>query len=290
MSEKLIEKLADRAPLAIIVIGVFVFIIGAVGGLPVGNPPLQITDPTWRIGLGTMGVVLALAGLLLQFRETSKGTDSARPNAPKRVSDTKSAAAPEQASLTSALTDPKLRNLVPQLSHRFRIIKLPESEPQKAYGISYAPLGLLMVNEVPFYLEPAVDPNGILIGHKTIDIQPGEHNAERIMIVPANVHPVSRVHFLLAAGHGWAEHQGVQFVDKRIGYIELVFADKSTQRANLTLGKDIREWAFGNSPELVKDINHDTTKPAWISHDTHYLTATAKFHLHASGGVKSALP
>lgn len=72
MPDKMIEKLIDRAPLAIVVIGVFVFIIGAVGGLPVGNPPLQITDPTWRIGLGILGLVLASAGLLLQFRETAK--------------------------------------------------------------------------------------------------------------------------------------------------------------------------------------------------------------------------
>jgi hypothetical protein len=69
---KMIEKLIDRGPLAIIVIGVLMFFIGAVGGLPVGNPPLQITDPTWRIGIGILGFVLAAAGLFLQFREAPK--------------------------------------------------------------------------------------------------------------------------------------------------------------------------------------------------------------------------
>lgn len=72
MPNQMIEKLVDRAPLAIVVIGVSVFIIGAAGGLPVGNPPLQITDSTWRIGLGVLGLLLATAGLLLQFREGAK--------------------------------------------------------------------------------------------------------------------------------------------------------------------------------------------------------------------------
>lgn len=72
MPEKMIETLVDRAPLAIVIIGVFVFIIGGAGGLPVGNPPLQIVDATWRIGLGILGILLATAGMLLQFREATK--------------------------------------------------------------------------------------------------------------------------------------------------------------------------------------------------------------------------
>lgn len=64
-----IAKLIDRAPLAVIVIGVIVFVIGAAGGLPIGNPPLQITDFAWRVGLGVMGLILVTAGLLLLSRE-----------------------------------------------------------------------------------------------------------------------------------------------------------------------------------------------------------------------------
>lgn len=64
-----IAKLIDRAPLAVIVIGVLVFIIGAAGGLPLGNPPLQVTDFAWRVGLGAMGLILVAAGLLLLSRE-----------------------------------------------------------------------------------------------------------------------------------------------------------------------------------------------------------------------------
>ncbi len=64
-----LTKLIDRAPLAVIVIGVIVFVIGAAGGLPIGNPPLLVTDFAWRIGLGVMGLILVAAGLLLLSRE-----------------------------------------------------------------------------------------------------------------------------------------------------------------------------------------------------------------------------
>jgi hypothetical protein len=69
ISTSVIEKLIDNVPLAVIVIGVFMLIIGAAGGLPTGNPPLQVTDYTWRIGLGVIGVVLTGLGVLLLFHE-----------------------------------------------------------------------------------------------------------------------------------------------------------------------------------------------------------------------------
>lgn len=64
-----IEKLLERAPIAIIVIGAILFVLGAAGGLPIGNPPLTISDPTWRIALGLMGGFLVVIGLLLQREE-----------------------------------------------------------------------------------------------------------------------------------------------------------------------------------------------------------------------------
>ena len=63
------DKLIERTPLAVIVIGVFLLIVGAAGGLPVGNPPLQVTDLAWRVGIGTMGVIISTVGLLLLIRE-----------------------------------------------------------------------------------------------------------------------------------------------------------------------------------------------------------------------------
>ena len=81
LDKTMFEKLIDRAPLAVIVIGVLVFIIGAAGGLPVGNPPLQVTDWVWRVGLGAMGLVLVIAGLLLLSGE-SKWISGTGPKSP----------------------------------------------------------------------------------------------------------------------------------------------------------------------------------------------------------------
>jgi protein-S-isoprenylcysteine O-methyltransferase Ste14 len=77
------EKLLERAPLAVIVIGVIVFIIGAAGGLPLGNPPLQVTDLSWRVGLGAMGLILAAVGLLLLVREERNGLNKRAARASK---------------------------------------------------------------------------------------------------------------------------------------------------------------------------------------------------------------
>lgn len=65
MDKAIVEKLIDHAPLAVVVAGVIVFIIGAAGGLPIGTRALQIRDYGWRIGLGIMGAILVGTGLLL---------------------------------------------------------------------------------------------------------------------------------------------------------------------------------------------------------------------------------
>lgn len=71
--ESIWEKLIERASLTVIVIGVIVLIISAAGGLPLGNPPLQIVDLIWRVVLGAMGFVLTIVGLVLLVREERSG-------------------------------------------------------------------------------------------------------------------------------------------------------------------------------------------------------------------------
>jgi hypothetical protein len=66
-----VEKILDRAPLALILIGVLIFIMGAAGGLPIGNPPLTVSDSGWRIGLGIVGVVLFVIGIMFLWKETT---------------------------------------------------------------------------------------------------------------------------------------------------------------------------------------------------------------------------
>ena len=60
-----IEKLIENTPLAVIVLGIVVFIFGAAGGLPILTPLFQVTDPAWKIALGIMGAILVLGGLAL---------------------------------------------------------------------------------------------------------------------------------------------------------------------------------------------------------------------------------
>jgi hypothetical protein len=68
------EKLLDRAPLALVVVGSVLLVIGAAGGLPIGSQPLQVIEDIWRIVLGVVGCTLAFVGMVLLILEgKSKG-------------------------------------------------------------------------------------------------------------------------------------------------------------------------------------------------------------------------
>ena len=73
--DKTIESLVKNSPLAIVVIGAMLCIIGAAGGLPVGDPPLQVGDPAWRIGLAAMGMLLVGVGVLSTLRVSNNAPD-----------------------------------------------------------------------------------------------------------------------------------------------------------------------------------------------------------------------
>lgn len=63
------DKILERAPLFLIVIGILTVIVGAVGGIPFGNPPLIIDDGVWRIGIALIGTVIIIVSLYLIIRE-----------------------------------------------------------------------------------------------------------------------------------------------------------------------------------------------------------------------------
>ena len=149
-------------------------------------------------------------------------------------------------------------------SSTFTTIDLPSYQPEKNYGCSCAPTGLIIVYQTPFFLHPVLKGEKLL-GHRVIDIQPGMNNTATIEEVSANVESVSKVHFFLSAGNAWISH-GVQ--GRRIGHLELGFTDGSKQRVDLMLGEHIREWSFGDrTEEKVNDIDESITRPAWVSHD-----------------------
>jgi hypothetical protein len=66
-----VGKILDRTPLFIIIVGLIIFIIGAAGGLPIGDPPLQVSDTSWRLALGIVGILLLVIGILLLLRENA---------------------------------------------------------------------------------------------------------------------------------------------------------------------------------------------------------------------------
>ncbi len=269
MFGKALDKIAEQAPLVIIIIGVLGIILAASGGLTIGNFNIQILDIYWRYALAGLFVILVISGLFFQYRETAKPHEESLKEKSKtdRVSTDNSLTKPESYSLR----DPKLRNIIPDLSERFRIVCIPKRESPHIYAVPHAPCGLFIINDIPFYLDPFYNQEMKLSGHRIINLDPSAGNIACIEEIPVDINSVTKIHFLLAAGNGWTESNGVIFADRRIGYIELLFEDRSSQKVDLVLGKHLREWAFGNSPYLVKDIDSMVTKPAWVSYDIHYL-------------------
>lgn len=68
MSNKtFIEKLIERTPLAFVILGSILFIVGAAGGAQYLK--VQVNEMGWRIALAAMGVVLCAVGSLVLWRE-----------------------------------------------------------------------------------------------------------------------------------------------------------------------------------------------------------------------------
>lgn len=165
--------------------------------------------------------------------------------------------------------DPKLVHIVPPIDpEKFRTLPFPILDNPQSYQFPFAPSGLALFNGVPFFLRPTGDKEGRLIGHQVLNVQPDARNHTAITELSAAAEGVSVVHFLISAGHGRISHEGVQFLHKRIGYIELVFKDEPTQRVTLVLGRNIREWAFGNPFDLVRTVDDPSVRPAWVSHNS----------------------
>ena len=165
--------------------------------------------------------------------------------------------------------DPKLVRFIPPLPPgRFRIAPLPRPVPPPFYNWPYAPTGKLVIYDIPFFLLPVGDDLGNLKGHLVLTAQPSNENAPDLKEIRVQVDRVRAVHILISAGHGWRSHEGVDFLYKRIGYLDFHFAEGTSQREPLVLGKNLREWAFGNNPNLVTELDTSAAKPAWLSHDS----------------------
>ncbi len=153
---------------------------------------------------------------------------------------------------------------------RFSIVRIPESDPSQTYKFPLTPMGITVIYGIPFFLWPVADETQRISGHRVLTAQPSQLNSPSRKAVKAKANRIMKIHFLLSAGHGYREHEGVAFLNKRIGFLELEFASGDNQRIELVLGQNIREWAFGNSVNLVEEIDTEKARPAWLSHDSRY--------------------
>lgn len=239
-----------------------------------------------NVFIGAFGIlVLSIVGIYLiafvQGRETSLWPPSigARPDVPSSTTPSASKgrltlSQPQKPKIDSAqaspaLSDAKLVQVSPPIEPaRFLMLDLPRREPINVYGWPHTPLGVNIFYDVPFFLQPVTDAStNNIIGHHAIDIRPTKAHDRAIVEMPVHVMGLQTIDFLLSAGNGWVMSEGILFLGKRIGYVELVFVDDSTQRIDLTLGKNIREWFFGWNANLVNRVDFSITKPAWVSHD-----------------------
>ncbi len=175
----------------------------------------------------------------------------------------------EGASVRPELIDPKLVRFIPPLPPtQFKIINLPRGSPIGIFKWPFSPTGKLVLYGIPFFLVPILDSADVMRGHLVIDIHPDEQNRPEAVKVEVSAEDVSFVHILISAGHGYRIHKEIQFLHRRVGYVRFEFADGTEQRTDLVLGQHLREWAFGNSPKLVTEIDLSWTKPAWLSHNS----------------------
>jgi hypothetical protein len=174
-----------------------------------------------------------------------------------------------ESSVNSEYIDSKLIRFIPPLNPtQFKIIRIPDEHPSPYYNYQFAPMGMLILYNIPFFLLPVIDSRGASIGHQVIDLQPGILNEPRSWNFTEAINNVKAIHVLISSGHAWRMHEEVQFLYRRVGYIRLKFSDGTEQRTDLILGKHLREWAFGNNPNLVTEIDNDWLMPAWLSHDS----------------------
>jgi hypothetical protein len=71
MEEKksIVLVLIQNTPLAVMVVGLFLLVLGAAGGWP--KYELHITEPGWRIAIGVIGAITAGAGFLQYYHRPS---------------------------------------------------------------------------------------------------------------------------------------------------------------------------------------------------------------------------
>jgi len=78
--------------------------------------------------------------------------------------------------------------------------------------------------------------------------------------LPTNINSPTEVYLLIQAGWGLVQYNGLQ-----IGFVRLGFSDGSTTDTPLTLGENIRDWAWESSA-AVRTVSSSSSRPAWTGY------------------------
>lgn len=150
---------------------------------------------------------------------------------------------------------------------KYRIVRLPKAEPIKGYGDSSSPKGYHIFHNIPFFFQLVPFSPGNFDDHVIIDIQPDINGNPTIINMQPEIRKAKKLHVMLSPGHGRREYMNIRFEGKRIGWINIIFADHRIKKVDLILGKNIREWAIRNRLDLVREISDKKTKPTWTNED-----------------------
>jgi len=120
------------------------------------------------------------------------------------------------------------------------------------YDEVFSPYGMTLVKGVPVQIHPYVEGGNRIIGHVVVRVGPNKDGSAGHNQIICDIKGVKRLFVVWTAGNGWETWDNVQFAGKRIGSLQLNFADGETQSIPVILGKNIREWIFRNpSPQKV---------------------------------------
>ena len=102
-------------------------------------------------------------------------------------------------------------------------------------------------------------------------VRPTAENKAGLLDVGVGLDGVSEVYLLATVDYGVKSYRGALpgagWDEKRVGHIELVFADGSKQEHELRLGHDIRDFSYGNQPWAIDSLRKEgaTSFQVWHS-------------------------
>lgn len=157
------------------------------------------------------------------------------------------------ATLRFTLSRQRLPPLTTSAGH-FMPINLPDTSGSY-YDLPASPYGVILASpsSVPFRILPYVQGNCVK-GHTTVSAGPRPDGLPNRNRIECDVQNVTRVYVLWTASNGWKSYKNVQFENRRIGSLELIFADGPLMRLPAILGQNIREWIYHNASLQGQDV------------------------------------